>query len=108
MSNQLSIQAALPLRSSGDNTVPLRGSAPAQSGAPVAKPVRLFVNPSFQFDPTVGIAVIQFHDNAGNVTNTIPSQRQLAAYRQHEATPGEQPPPVPKTPQLAQGKTSAG
>ena len=84
MSNPLSIQAAVYIRGSGDNTAPPRSAARAE--APVAKPVPLFVNPSFQFDPTVGLVVIKFHDHSGAVTNTIPSQRQLAAYRTHQAT----------------------
>jgi hypothetical protein len=107
MSNQLSIQAGQATFGSG---APARGGTPAQTPAtPAAKPVPLFVNPSFQFDPTIGIVVIDFHDNAGKVTNSIPSQRQLEAYRAHrEALPGQQAPPVPKPPLAANGKTAAG
>lgn len=107
MSNELSIQAALPIRGSGDSTVPYRNVAQAQT--PAAKPVPLFVNPSFQFDPTVGIVVIDFHDNSGAVTNSIPSQRQLEAYRSHrQALPGEEPPPASKPQPTANDKTAAG
>jgi hypothetical protein len=77
------------------------------------------VNPSFQFDPTVGLVVIEFHNNAGALTNSIPTQKQLAAYRDNQATlPGEQTPPTltptsltPPSlglPQPANAKTSAG
>ena|SRR5580698_8527596 len=99
MSNQLSIQATL-----GATAAPSRGGAPAQvQTVPKAKPVPLFVNPSFKFDPTVGLVVIEFHDNTGTLTNSIPSQRQLQAYRTHRDTlPGEQPPPT------ADGKTAPG
>jgi hypothetical protein len=104
MTSPLSIQAGLPITGSG---------APALSSTPThpppaaeAKPVQLFVNPSYQFDPTVGIVVIQFHNEAGAVSNSIPSARQLEAYRTHQETPpGEQPPAVPQT---SDGKTSAG
>ncbi len=107
MSNQLSIQAGLSVAGSGDNTAPTRNVEAAQ--APATKPVPLFVNPSFQFDPTVGLVVIEFHDSKGAISNSIPSQRQLAAYRNHQATPpGEQTAPAPKATQPASDKTSSG
>ena len=102
MSNQLSIHAGQATPS--DTTSPPRGAAPPPTHtAPIAKPVPLFVNPSFQFDPTVGLVVIEFHDDKGTLTNSIPSQRQLEAYRTHRDTlPGEQPPPT------VNGKTAPG
>jgi hypothetical protein len=105
MSSPLSISAALPVSGPVDGLTPSRAPVPAQA----AKPVPLFVNPSFQFDPTVGIVVINFHDDKGTLTNSIPTQRQLEAYRAHRAAlPGEQTPPVPTTSLPADGKTSAG
>ena len=107
MSNLLSIQPGLPPGRSGDITAPARNNAPAQT--PAAKPMPLFVNPSFQFDSTVGLVVIDFHDTNGTVTNSIPSQQQLDAYRSHRATlPGEGPPPVAPSPSTEDGKTAAG
>jgi hypothetical protein len=101
MSNQLSIQSALSALGSADTPPQTRVSTPAPAPTPVTtdtpapKPVQLFVNPSYRFDPTVGIEVIQFHDNSGDVSSTIPSQRQLAAYRSHQATPPGEPSPEP-------------
>jgi hypothetical protein len=107
MSNTSSIQAGLPVNGSGISAAPARSSTPTP--ASTAKPVALFVNPSFRFDPTVGIEVIQFHDAQGTVSNTIPSARQLQAYRTHQETPpGEQAPPQPPSPHIANGKTAAG
>jgi hypothetical protein len=107
MSNQLSIQAGLAVSGSGENTA--RSRSTEATPTPATKPVPLFVNPSFQFDPTVGIVVIEFHDAKGAVSNSIPSQRQLAAYRNHQATPpGEQTSAAPKPPQPASDKTSSG
>ena len=113
MSNQLSIQSALPVLGSCESHCQTRGStqgsvqAPTQTPAP--KPVPLFVNPSRQFDPTVGIEVIQFHDSSGAVSSTIPSQRQLAAYRSHQAAlPGEPSPEPPMTTQSKNAKAAAG
>jgi len=34
-----------------------------------------------RFDATAGILVIEFHNDAGTVTDSIPTQRQLQAYR---------------------------
>jgi hypothetical protein len=106
MSNPLSFQAVAPIAGSGARSLsalPARAQTPV---APAAKPVPLYVNPSYQFDPTVGLVVIEFHDNAGTLTNSIPTQRQLEAYRTHQETPpGEG---TPSIPQAANGKTTAG
>jgi hypothetical protein len=97
MSNMLSIQPGLPLSGSGDSTAPTRNAA--ATSVPAAKPVPLFVNPSFQYDSTVGLVVIDFHNTTGRVTNSIPSQHQLDAYRSHrESPPGQGPPPLAKSP----------
>jgi len=111
MSNQLSIQASPPRLGSGEVAAPSRSSA-AQSPVqtPAAKPIQLFANPIYKFDPTVGLVVMQFLDSTGDVTNTIPSARQLGAYRTHQATPpGEQTPRPPQTTvQAVDAKTTAG
>jgi hypothetical protein len=107
MSNPISIPATLPVSGPGDGVTPSR--IPVSEQGQAVKPVPLFVNPSFQFDPTVGIVVINFHDDKGTLTSSIPNQRQLAAYRSHrEALPGDQSPQVPKTPSPVNGKTSTG
>jgi hypothetical protein len=107
MSNMLSIQPGLPLSGPGDSAAPTRNPAPAPT--PAAKPVPLFVNPSFQFDSTVGLVVIDFHDTNGTVTNSIPSQQQLDAYRSHRETPpGDGPPTIAQSQPTPDGKTAAG
>ena len=60
-------------------------TAPAASPT-VAKPARPYVNPNLSFDPGLGLVVIQFHDDAGKLTKSIPSQSQLDAYRVRAAT----------------------
>lgn len=104
MSNPLSIQTGLPVASP---TVSSQGGSPSPAAAaPVAKPTQLYVSPSYRFDPTVDLVVIEFHDNTGAVSNSIPTQRQLEAYRTGQAVPpGEQ---TPATPQAVDGKTASG
>ncbi len=104
MSNPSSIPAGLPVLGSGDSTAPARSSVVSHPpAAPEAKPVPLFANPSFRFDPSVGLVVIEFHNDTGGISNSIPSQRQLAAYRLHRETlPGETPPEAPPTTQKAE------
>jgi hypothetical protein len=38
-------------------------------------------SPTLRFDASLGILVIEFHNDAGQVANSIPTQRQLEAYR---------------------------
>jgi hypothetical protein len=59
---------------------------PTGAGAPGAPPV---ANPSLHLDPALGLVVIEFRDEAGHVTGSIPSQRQIEAY--HRAS-GQIPP----------------
>jgi hypothetical protein len=43
-------------------------------------------NPSLQLDPALGLVVIQFRNDAGDVTASIPSERQLQAYQRWATT----------------------
>jgi hypothetical protein len=88
----------LPVLGAGEGATRSRSTTKAATPvAEVSKPVQLFVNPSFRFDPSVGLVVIEFHNDIGKVENSIPSQRQLAAYRNHQAAlPGEQDPAAAK------------
>jgi len=43
-------------------------------------------NPSLRLDSGLGMVVLEFRDDKGDVTGSIPSQRVLDAYRSH-ATP---------------------
>ena len=49
-------------------------------------------NPTLRLDAALGLVVIEFRDAAGNVTQSIPSERQLEAYRKsQELAAGKQP-----------------
>ena len=84
---------------SNDLTVPSVTTAaaatePAAQAKPVAsvptvdvKPVTpVEPNPSLQLDPALGLVVIQFRNDSGAVTDSIPSERQLQAYQRWATT----------------------
>ena len=86
MINPLTPLASPPIRPTAES------NSPAQPGTPAAKPAPLYVNPDLKFDPAVGILVLEYHNDAGALTNSIPSQKQLDAYRYHQTPlPGETP-----------------
>ncbi len=43
-------------------------------------------NPTLELDPALGLVVIQFHNDSGVVTSSIPSQQQINAYRLWQET----------------------
>ena len=47
----------------------------------VAPPAPVTPNPRLRLDAPLGMVVIEFRDAVGEVANTIPSPRQMAAYR---------------------------
>jgi hypothetical protein len=44
------------------------------------------LNPTLRLDAVLGLVVIEFRNQSGAVTTSIPSQRQLQAYQRWEAT----------------------
>lgn len=65
-------------------------SGPAVADPPQAKPSATIEpvgggsalpNPTLRLDASLGIVVIEFRNNAGEVANSIPTQQQLEAYR---------------------------
>ena len=46
------------------------------------------INPSLKFDPGTGLVIMEFKDTAGEVSSSIPSQRQIEAYRRGGEAPG--------------------
>ena len=59
----------------------------APEARPEHAPAQPFINPDLRLDPALGLVVIEFHDQAGKLTSSIPSQRQMDAYRMHEEKP---------------------
>ena len=58
------------------------------------KPGRPTPNPTLRLDARLGMVVLEFHDDQGAVSGSIPSQRVLDAYRNHSAPIPQQQIPV--------------
>jgi hypothetical protein len=81
--------------------VPATGTTPDGSAAPQGRSTNTgeatssgsqklvtTANPSYVLDLGLGLVVLQYYDQSGNVTSSIPSERQLQAYRDGGVTPG--------------------
>ncbi len=61
---------------------PARAAGPERdAGAAPPPPAPVTPNPRLRLDAPLGMVVIEFRDQVGDVANTIPSPRQMAAYR---------------------------
>jgi len=83
MPNDLSIQAALLVNTGSCGTACVRPAASAASveqAAPVPLPSSS-PNPTMELNAALGLVVIEFRNDAGAVTSSIPTQQQLEAYR---------------------------
>jgi|GEM_PF-2457448 len=84
---------------------PMRSAASPDAAARIA-PAPALPNPRLRLEPALGLVVLEFRDNAGEIASTIPTQRELDAYRSaawssapatqaSSASRGEAGPPVP-------------
>jgi hypothetical protein len=74
--------ALRPLPASDPPRAPVRAAGPdrdAGAAPPPAAPAT--PNPRMRLDGSLGMVVIEFRDAVGDVANTIPTPRQIAAYR---------------------------
>jgi len=83
----------------------IAGIGPSAAGPPVAdrapgKPearvepagsASALPNPTLRLDASLGIVVIEFRNNAGEVANSIPTQQQLEMYRLRAESPANRP-----------------
>jgi hypothetical protein len=95
MPNDLRIQAAPSVNVGSEWTGSVQTPA-TESGAvghatPAASPTP---NPTLELDTALGLVVIQFHNDSGTVTNSIPTQQQLDAYRLWQETHVGPPPNI--------------
>jgi hypothetical protein len=74
--------ALRPVTTSEPPRAPVRAAGPerdAGAAPPPAAPAT--PNPRLRLDGSLGMVVIEFRDAVGDVANTIPTPRQIAAYR---------------------------
>ncbi len=94
------VQTTLPIREVIAPAPAASTPAPSKSSAPSP------FNPGLHLDPALNIVVLQFYDSKGEVTRSVPSQKQLQAYQQESG----QRPPASHTPDAYPGTslTAAG
>jgi hypothetical protein len=104
MPNELTVQAVPAVPSATEKAVEPKAEPLMEAhNAPVTTPpaavgaAQAFINPTVHMDPTLGLVVIEFRDETGRITSSIPSQRQLEAYRMHQQEPPNHKPGPPDT-----------
>ena len=84
MRSDISIQGIAPALTTGDPAPDSKESASGgSSGAGSAAAAPIYANPALRLEPALGLVVIEFRDSSGELTKSIPSQRQLQAYKVH-------------------------
>jgi hypothetical protein len=87
MPNDLTVQAITAVRAASDSADVAKTAAyestPQSAQPATALPI---ANPTLRFDPSLGLVVIEFRNDSGAVTTSVPSERQIAAYQQWQRT----------------------
>lgn len=112
MSNDLAVSSVAAAYAATDT--------PGQKTAPVTQVAQLKPaasasaqpNPSLLLNPALGLVVIEFRNDAGAVTTSIPSERQLQEYQRWQTThfgpaPSGMPVATPEAPPVTKEKHSA-
>jgi hypothetical protein len=88
MPNEISLPAVTAASASGNAPGEPRAVTGelAQSSAAAPKPSPIIINPTLRLDAALGLVVIEFRNDSGAITTSIPSQRQLAEYQRWETT----------------------
>jgi hypothetical protein len=87
MSNDLIVQSIAAVRTAGDaaSETKIPATQPLPQAEPVTDPSPI-LNPTLRLDPALGLVVIEFRNDSGAITTSIPSQRQLEAYQKWDVT----------------------
>src|SRR5215472_16486743 len=87
MSNGIPLQAVAATQIAGGDIAAepkvMAASVPQMQREAAASPV---INPTLRLDPALGLVVIEFLNDTGAVTTSIPSERQLQAYQRWRTT----------------------
>lgn len=87
MPNDMSLPGvtAVPAASNAASEPRMAGDGLPQPSAEAPKSP-LITNPSLRLDAALGLVVIEFRNDSGAITTSIPSQRQLEAYQRWATT----------------------
>jgi hypothetical protein len=88
MPSEISVQAVAVARAGSDGAIDPKSAAASESLAqaepgPAPSPI---INPTLRLDAALGLVVIEFRNDSGAVTTSIPSERQIAAYQKWDVT----------------------
>ncbi|HVC61420.1 MAG TPA: hypothetical protein VND19_13795 [Acetobacteraceae bacterium] len=83
MPNDLNVKPVGPVLGASENPAGPKPEmfTPLAQAPPAAPTPVLVANPTLRFDVASGLVVIEFHDQAGAITTSVPTLRQLEAYR---------------------------
>src|SRR4051812_27179531 len=99
MPNELTVRAITAMPVSADRPAePKAEPFPQPASAHPTEAHQAYINPTLRLDAGLGLVVIEFHDDLGKLTSSIPSQRQIEAYRQHEQALPDHKPKTAHTP----------
>ena len=114
MPNELAVQAITALRTASDSSSDTKVTTFEPASQPEHEAASPIPNPSLQLEPALGLVVIEFRNDSGAVTTSIPSERQIAAYQRwqqtkfgpapdgmHTPAPKAAPQPTPHEPTIA-------
>lgn len=102
MPNELTVRAITAMPVSADRPAePKAEPFPQPANPHQTEAHQTYINPTLRLDASLGLVVIEFHDDLGKLTSSIPSQRQIEAYRQHEQALPDQQPGKPHAPTSA-------
>ena len=62
--------------------------------APAGAPAPMLPNPRLRIDAALNIVVLEFRDDGGQVSRTLPSAQEIKAYRDGAAEAGAESPPA--------------
>jgi hypothetical protein len=91
VSNDLTVSplAAGPFNDSAAVRHPVAAAVEPTIQVPATNPglaAPLITNPTLRLDAALELVVVEYRDDRGTITTSIPSQRALAAYRRWDAT----------------------
>ena len=85
MPNEMTVSGISRSGESGNNNADQRMASPAATRSAPSRPPEVYANPTLRLDAGLGMVVIEFRDGSGNIASSIPTERQLEAYRMNVA-----------------------